>query len=67
MDEVTITRAQLKALHEKQEDITITQANGDARMVLYERTRYRGNRKEAKWMMPNGKDRKLDADQPDAA
>lgn len=68
MDQVEITRAQLKALADKGEDITITAVNGDARMILYSRTRYIGNAREAKWMMPNGKDRKLDpGNQPAAA
>lgn len=55
MDEVKLTRAQLKALVKQDQDVTITAVAGDHDMIYVERTKYRGNRGEGKWLKGDGK------------
>jgi hypothetical protein len=57
MDDVPMTRAQVKALHELAVDVTVSAVNTDARMIYVERTQYRGKPGEGKWMLANGRPR----------
>lgn len=55
MDEVNLTQAQLRELAAKKQDITITHHHPELKMIYFERTRYRGQTDEAKWMKADGK------------
>lgn len=55
MDQIQFTKAQLVALAKLNQDVTITGVNEDAGLIHYERTKYRGDRGEGKWMKADGK------------
>ena len=61
VDQVRLTRGQLKALAEKNEDVTILNDNQDAKMLLVVPSKYEGDSSEWRWMLPNGRYRKDDA------
>lgn len=58
MDEVSLTRGQLRELAEKDQDVTIEAVNTDAKMILVVPTKYRGTASKTKWMKSDGKFRK---------
>lgn len=53
MDEVHLTRRQLKVLAEKGVDYTVTAVNGDAQLIFVEPTKYIGQGK-GKWLKADG-------------
>lgn len=57
MDDVTLTRAQVKALDKLNADVCISATNADERMIYVERVKYRGKPGEGKWMLASGRPR----------
>jgi len=57
MDQVKLTRMQVKHLAEQDEGLYITATNEDTGQIFVEREKYVGQNK-GKWMLPNGKSRK---------
>jgi len=57
MDQVKLTRMQVKHLAEQDEGLYITATNEDTGQIFVEREKYVGQNK-GKWMLPNGKYRK---------
>lgn len=58
MDQVNITRGQLRELAKQDKDVTVLATNTDARMILVVDTRYIGDEDKRRWLMPNGRERK---------
>ena len=57
MDQVKLTRMQIKHLAEQDEALIITGTNEDTGQLFVEREKYVGQNK-GRWMLPNGKYRK---------
>jgi hypothetical protein len=57
MDQVKLTRMQVKQLADQDEALIITGTNEDSGQIFVEREKYIGAGK-GKWMQPNGKYRK---------
>lgn len=57
MDDVTLTRAVVKALDKMNADVCISATNNDERMIYVERVKYRGKPGEGKWLKADGRPR----------